>query len=141
MARTFNPLAAYGEVFPPYRGAIRFQDGGYFNASGELVFEDHPGTPPEVVTSEVTVVDADTGETQTTVVVEEVAKVEKGDPKLILTNWLKGDVVLHHGTVRGLVKDGFGKLIATKDEIVSYLVNEAQLVPPEQVRIKAAKVG
>lgn len=140
-SRTFNPLAAYGTVTPPERGAVYYQDGGYFNSEGKLLFEDRPATAPKIIKTEVTVVDSDTGESKTEIVETKVEQTEEGDPKEILTGWLKGAVVLNHGAVRGLVKKAFGQVIATKDEIVDYLVNTANLVPAEQVNIKPAKVG
>lgn len=143
MPRTFNPEAAYGEVFPPERGAIRYQDGGYFRADGSLVWEDHPATPNEVVETEVTVVEVKGKGTKakTVKVKTEVAVIEPGDPKIILTNWLKGDIVLNHGAVRSYVKKAFGVVLATKDQIIDYLVNTANLVPAEAVNVKPAPVG
>lgn len=140
--RKFNPLAAYGTVSPPERGAVFYQDGGYFTAGGELVFEDHPATT-KVVVNEETIVEVKAGKSKTKTVKTEtvVPDEEPGDPKEILANWLTGKVGLNHGTVRKLVKDGFGKVLATKDQIVDYLVNEANLVPAEQVNIKPVAVG
>jgi len=133
--RVFNPLAAFGTVTPPERGAVFYQDGGYFNASHDLVFEDYPATPPEVVETEVTVVDAETGTIKTEIVQTEAPVVNDGDPKVILAGWLKGETKLPFLTVRGLVKSGFNQVLVTKDEIISYLVNEANLVPAEQVKV------
>lgn len=82
-----------------------------------------------------------TTKAKTTKVKTAVPVIEPGDPKIILTNWLKGDVVLNHGAVRGYVKAGFGKVLATKDQIIEYLVNEANLVPAEAVNVKPAPVG
>ena len=140
--RTFNPLAAHGTVHPPERGAVFYQDGGYFNSAGKLVFEDHPATTKKVVVEE-TVVDVKDGKstsktvkTETDVVVE-----EPGDPKEILAKWLRGDLVLNHGAVRKFVKAGFAVSLAKQDDIISYLVNTASLVPAELVNIKPAPVG
>lgn len=147
MPRTFNPEAAYGEVFPPERGAIRYQDGGYFRADGSLVWEDHPATPDEVTETEVTVVEVKGKGTKaktvakTTKVKTAVPVIEPGDPKIILTNWLTGEIVLNHGAVRSYVKKAFGVVLATKDQIIGYLVNDANLVPAEAVNVKPAAVG
>jgi hypothetical protein len=139
MTRKFNPLAAYGEVFPAEKGAVRYQDGGYFNASGDLVWEDHPPTMKTVVTEETVVTVDQKGKTSAKTVRKkaEVQDLEEGDPKLILASWLKGEVELKHLAVVNYVKKGFGKVLRTKDEIVDYLVNEASLVPAELVRIKS----
>ena len=136
MTRKFNPLAAFGTVTPPERGATHYQDGGYFGPNGDLLFEDRPATPPAKVKSEVTVVDSATSEIKTEVVETEVEVVEDGEPRQILAAWLKGEVKLNHGTVRGLVKKAFNQVLATKDEIVTYLVETANLVPAELVRLK-----
>lgn len=143
MPRTFNPEAAYGEIFPPYNGAIHYQDGGYFKADGSLAFEDHPATPPVVVETEETVVEVTKKGTRakTTKVKTEVAVVEPGDPKDILKKWLTGEIVLNHGAVRSYVKKAFGVVLATKDQIIGYLVNDANLVPAEAVNVKPAPVG
>lgn len=140
-ARKFNPLAAHGTVTPPERGAVFYQDGGYFNAAGELLFEDRPATSAKIVESEETVVDSETGETKTKIIKTEVPVVDEGEPKDILAAWLKGDVRLNHGAVRGLVKKGYGQVLATRDEIIDYLVNEANLVSAESVKVKPAAVG
>lgn len=137
--RTFNPLAAYGTVSPPEQGAVFYQDGGYFRADGSLAFEDHPATAPTIIDTEETVVED--GEIKTKVVKTVVENIEPGDPKDILSKWLKGEIVLQHGTVRKYLKEGFGKSVASKDAIVDYLVNEANLVPAELVNIKPAPVG
>lgn len=143
MPRTFNPEAQYGTVFPAERGAIWYQDGGYFRADGSLVWEDHPATPDEVVETEVTVVEVKAGKTKakTTKVKTAVPVVVPGDPKDILSKWLKGEVVLNHGAVRKYVKEGFGVVLATKDQIIDHLVNTANLVPAEAVNVKPAPVG
>lgn len=133
--RKFNPLAAYGTITPPDRGAVYYQDGAAFNSSGEVVYEDQPATPPKKVVSEVTTVDAVTHETVTETVVTEVEDIEPGDPKTILTAWLKGETRLHHAVARKLVKDAYAVILATKDEMVDYLVNTANLVPAELVKV------
>jgi hypothetical protein len=140
--RTFDPLAAYGTVSPPERGAVFYQDGGYFNAGGQLVFEDHPATTKTVEVEETVVEVTDGQSTSTTkTVTTEVPKIEEGDPKDILTRWLKGELVLNHGAVRGYMKKAYGVVVASKEAIIDYLVNTANLVPAEQVNVKPAAVG
>lgn len=134
--RKFNPLAAFGVVIPPHEGAVHYQDGGYFGPGGDLLFEDHPATPPKEVVVETTVVDSATGESTTTTTTEQVEVVEPGDPKTILTLWLKGEADVNFQTVRGLVKKGFGVALGTKDEVLTYLVGTANLVPAELVKVK-----
>lgn len=134
MKRRFNPLAEHGTVSPPERGAVYYQDGGYFTSSGELVFEDHPASVA-VVTSEVTVVDHETGETKTEIVEEVVKTADQTDPRLALTAWLKGEVKLNHFAAVGYAKDAFGVVLRKKDELIDYLVNTANLVPAEQVKV------
>lgn len=135
MARKFNPLAAYGTVSPPHQGAVYYQDGGYFNSAGELVFEDRPATPPKIEVNEVTTVDTTTGETTTETIKTEVPAGEPGEPKEILAAWLRGEHVLPFQTARKLVKEGFGTVLANKHEIIDFLVNKANLVPAEQVKV------
>ena len=125
----------YGTVSPPYQGAVFYQDGAYFRADHTLAWEDQPPTPPKIVTSEVIVADSETGEITTDVVTSEETQLADGDPKIVLTSWLKGDVQLHFQTVRGLVKKGYGETPQTKTDLVNFLVT-AGLVPAEQVRIK-----
>jgi hypothetical protein len=132
--RRFNPLAEHGTVSPPDRGAVFWQDGGYFTASGELVFEDHPASV-EVVTSEQTTVDAATGETTTTIVEETVKTADQTDPRLALAAWLKGEIKLNHFAAINYAKDAFGVVLRKKDELIDYLVNTANLVPAEQVKV------
>lgn len=135
MTRKFDRLQSYGTVSPPERGAVFYQDGGYFNSSGDLVFEDHPATPGEVVKYEVTTVDSSTGAVTTEVVETVVEHVEPGDPKTILKDWLMGVAPLNHMKARSLVKAAYSRTITTKDEIISFLVNEANLVPAEAVKV------
>jgi hypothetical protein len=134
MARKFNPLAAHGVITPPERGAVYYQDGGYFNSSGDLVFEDRPATPPKTVVSEVTEIDGESGEVKTKTVETLVEQVEPGDPKEALKLWLEGKAEIKFQTVRSLVKKGFGVALGTKSEIIDYLVNTANLVPAELVK-------
>jgi hypothetical protein len=135
MTRKFNPLAERATVTPPHNGAVFYQDGGYFNSSGDLVFEDHPATPPVIRIDETTTIDSETGETTVTHTETEVSPLPPADPRTVLTSWLKGETELAHGTVRSLVKKGFGQVLGTRDEIVKYLVNEANLVPAELVKV------
>lgn len=135
MARRFDRLQAYGTVSPPERGAVFYQDGGYFNSGGELVFEDRPATPDKVVTNEITTVDVSTGKTKTKVVKTKVPVVTPGEPKDILKAWLLGDVKLNHLSVRAHVKAGYSKTLVTQDEIITFLVNDANLVPAEAVKV------
>jgi hypothetical protein len=135
MARKFNPLAAHGTITPPERGAVYYQDGGYFNSSGDLVFEDRPATPPKKVVSEVTEIDGESGEVKTQKVETLVEQIEPGDPKVALKLWLEGKADVKFQTVRSLVKKGFGVALATKSEIIDYLVNTANLVPAELVKV------
>lgn len=132
--RKFNPLAAYGTITPPDRGAVFYQDGAAFNSSGELVYEDAPATAPVKVKSEVTTV-TETGETVVDEVEDEVEVVEEGDPKVILAAWLKGEIKVPFMKVRSLVKSGYGVVVTHKDEIIDYLVNTANLVPAELVKV------
>jgi hypothetical protein len=133
--RRFNPLAAYGLITPPHKGAVHYQDGGYFAPDGALLWEDRPPTPPTTRIDEITTVDSATGEMKTELVETVVDALEPGDPKEILSLWLKGEVKLQFGTVRGQLKKGYGKVLATKDDIVGFLVNEVHLVPAELVRV------
>lgn len=96
-----------------------------------------------VVETEETVVEVTKKGTKakTTKVKTEVPVVEPGDPKDILKKWLTGEIVLNHGAVRSYVKKAFGVVLATKDQIIDYLVNEANLVPAEAVNVKPAPVG
>ena len=38
--RRFNPVVEHAKVTPPYNGAVFYQRGGYFNADGDLLWED-----------------------------------------------------------------------------------------------------
>lgn len=134
MKRRFNPLAEHGTVSPPERGAVFYQDGGYFTSSGELVFEDHPASV-EVLVSEETTVDAETGETKTEIVEEIVKTADQTDPRLALTAWLKGEIKLNHFAAINYAKDAFGVVLRKKDELIDYLVNTANLVPAELVKV------
>ena len=135
MARTFNPLAAYGLVTPPHEGATHYQDGGYFGPNGKLLFEDRPPTPPKAVVSESTTVDSATGETVTTTTVETVEEIVPGDPREILKGWLLGEVPLAFPTAVKQVKLAFNLVLTNKAEIIDYLVNTARLVPAELVKV------
>lgn len=135
--RRFNPLAKFAMVHPPYRGAVRLQDGGYFDPDGKLLWEDHPPTPPKKVVSEVIITDGLTGESTVETVENEVEDIKEGDPKEILKLWLTGQIALHHTKVRVLTTKGYSVTLGTRDEIVDFLVNEAHLVAAEQVNIKA----
>lgn len=134
-ARRFDPLRAYGTVSPPERGAVFYQDGGYFNSGGALVFEDRPATPDRIVRNEVTTVDSETGEEETKVVETKVPVVAPGDPKDILKQWLKGGLKLNHMAARAHVKSAYARTLVTKEEIITFLVNEANLVPAEDVKV------
>lgn len=133
--RKFNRLLEHGTIHPPHNGAVFFQDGGYFNAAGELLFEDRPATPPKIVVDEQHVVDSATGEHSVTTTEREVDALPEADPRIILTSWLKGEVELPHDKVRSLVNKGFGESLATREEIIKYLVNTVSLVPAEIVRV------
>lgn len=136
--RRFNPLAAFGQIMPPLNGAVYDQDGGYFNANGDLLWEDHPATTV-IETSEETVVTVDEkGEAkeETIVVTREVSAAPEGDPKQILTAWLKGEVELKHLEIVNHVKKAFGVVKRTKADVMAYLIDEVALVPAEQVKPK-----
>ena len=135
--RRFNPLAAFAEIFPAYKGATRFQDGGYFSPGGDLLWEDHPASTVEVVTEETTVTVGENGETEQTTVThtEKVSSAPAGEPRQILTAWLKGEVELKHLQVVNYVKEAFGVVKRTKVEVMAYLVDEVALVPAEQVKV------
>lgn len=134
--RKFNPLAEHGTIHPPHQGAVYFQDGGYFGADGELLFADRPATPPKIVVDESITVDSEKpGEQVVVTTTREVDPLPAADPKVILTSWLKGEANLPHETVRTLVKHGFGEIIASRDDIIKFLVNTANLLPAELVRV------
>lgn len=134
--RTFNKLAAFGVVHPPYQGATHYQDGGYFGPDGKLLFEDEAAVrkPPKTVVNETIVTDADGKETKT-IETTVVPDIEPGDPKVILTGWLKGEIVLKHPEVVKYVKAGFATVLLKKADIIDYLVNTANLVPAELVKV------
>jgi hypothetical protein len=136
VARKFNPLAEHGTVTPPHNGAVYYQDGAYFNSSGDMVWEDQPPTPKKKKLVETTVVDVENGVNETTVTEEEEDAVPAADPKTQLTAWLRGEVEIKFPTVRALVKNGFGEVVATKADIIDFLVNKANLVPAELVKVK-----
>lgn len=136
MARTFNPLAAHGTVSPPHLGAVYFQDGGYFGPDGKLLFSDRAETPPKVVETETIVTDASTGESKTTVVETLVPDVAPAEPKPVLVGWLKGEITLTHPATVKLVKEAFGVALTKKADIIEYLVNTANLVPAELVKVQ-----
>ena len=133
--RKFNPLASHGKVTPPHNGAVFYQNGGYFNAKHELVFEDGPAPEQETIEKRVHTTSEDGSiTTETTKVVKEG---DDTDPRLALTAWLKGEVEIHHSTARSYVKDLYGEVIPKKDDLIAYLVNEAELVPAELVKVGA----
>lgn len=134
--RKFNPLAAFGVVHPPHNGATHYQDGGYFGPDGSLLFEDRPATPKKKVKSSVIVTDAEAGTQEETEVEDEVETTVPGEPKVILAGWLKGEVQLTHPATVKLVKAGYDIVLAKKADIIDYLVNTANLVPAELVKVK-----
>lgn len=132
--RRFNPLKAYGSVTPPERGAVHYQDGGYFDASGNLVFEDHPGTPDVIVESEVIVSESGAKPIITKIVDVIPAESTEGDPKDILARWLKGEFFLPHLKLVAYFRKAYGEAsINKRDEIIAFLVGTAFLVPAELV--------
>jgi predicted polyphosphate/ATP-dependent NAD kinase len=78
---------------------------------------------------------ADGGKVETETVETEVEEIEPGVPKDILKSWLKGDIELEDTKVRELVKDAYNQVLVERDEIVDYLVNTANLVAAEQVKL------
>ena len=135
--RKFNPLLAYGIVTPPYNGAVHMQDGGYFAPDGTLLWEDHPATPPKKVKSTVIEVDSETNTMTETEVEDEVDESAPGDARDILSKWLKGEIDINFQTVRGKVKEAYQVILASKAEVIDYLVNTALLVPAELVKVGA----
>ena len=131
--RRFNPAAAYGTIHPPYKGAVHEQDGGYFGPAGNLLWETHPATSSKKIVTEVMV--SDGGVVQTETVETEIEDIEPGIPKDILKGWLTGQFELDDTKVRDLVKEGYNQVLVDRDEIIGFLVNTANLVPAEQVKV------
>lgn len=130
-----------GVVSPPWNGATRFQDGYYFNNKGECLF-DIDGNPasakdsneePKVIVQETKVVTRDVSGKQT----EETVRIEKENIDVVeeLTLFLLGENDIHHRKLAKMVKDHYGKIYTKEAQIIDYLVNEAKLVAPEEVRV------
>lgn len=130
----------FGKVTPPFDGAAYSQDGRYFNGAGEFVFAD-PGVSeipepakPELQATIVTTVDADGTRTEEEVLVEVAPKpVSKGKQELI--DWLTAKVELTEAEVTGTIRKEYSKVVKGEDAQIDFLVNTAQLVPAENVRI------
>lgn len=130
----------FGSIRPPHNGAVFFQDGCYFDASGAFLFADEGVDPnqddtPETETQIVTTVDEDGTRTEEEIEVEVPEEEIEEDPKLVLSEWLCGTREVHHMTTGSLIKKAYGVIKRSQDEKIDFLVNEVQLVPAEDVRI------
>jgi hypothetical protein len=141
MKLRFDPSKPYGQVTPPYNGAVSFQDGYYFNAMGE---------PINVETGEVLSVEVKAPEpvvevVQTiTVGPEGVEKVEEDvqevaapiDPRAELDAWLRGKdgAETNWMKIRGYGREVFGQVAAGKDALVSLAIDQG-FIPADQVKV------
>lgn len=60
---------------------------------------------------------------------------EPGKEEIDLAAWLRGEIELHHQTVKATVKGRYDRAFRKIDELVAFLVDEQDMIPREQLRV------